>query len=143
MTDAQHAPFWLQVTEPGRSPRVVTLSGPVEVGRDCDGLVLDDPTTSRRHLLLDPATDGVVVTDQGSANGTFVDGERIVEPMVLQPGAVVRLGETELRIVQGRATTATAEAAEPAVSPQHRASSAARDLNRAAGKGGLRGFRKA
>ncbi|MCC5951551.1 MAG: FHA domain-containing protein [Acidimicrobiia bacterium] len=144
MSDSTAAPFWLQITEPGRSPRVVTLAGPVEVGRDCEDIVLDDPTTSRRHLVLDPAGDGVVVTDQGSANGTFVDGERITDPVVLGPGHVVRLGETELRIVQGRATTGTAgtaDASEPAVSHQ-RASSAARDLNRAAGKGGLRGFRK-
>ena len=143
MTDQVGAPFWLQVTEPGRSARVVTLSEPVEVGRDCEGIVLDDPTTSRRHLVLEPQADGVVARDLGSANGTFVEGDRIDEPVLLLPGVTVLLGETELRVVRGRETSSAPEGAGATVDPTHRPSSAARDLNRAANKGGFRGSKRA
>ena len=33
----------LEVTEPGRPPRLLALEpGPLEVGRECDGLVVED-----------------------------------------------------------------------------------------------------
>lgn len=128
------AVFWLQVSEPGHPSRVVPVDSRLEVGRDCDGLVLEDPTVSRRHLWLDPAGDGLLCVDMGSANGTFVDGAKIEQPVALRAGNVVKLGETELVVHEGHQTTHTAEAEQAPVDPHERASEGLRDLNRASSR---------
>ena len=94
------ASFWLQVREPGQSARVFTIEGRLEIGRDCDGLELDDPTVSRRHLWVEPTPQGLLLVDLGSANGTYVDGARVEAPCTLQAGQTIRLGESELVVHQ-------------------------------------------
>ena len=37
----------------------------------------------------------------GSANGTFIDGARMGDPIVLQPGSRLKLGETEIVVHEG------------------------------------------
>jgi pSer/pThr/pTyr-binding forkhead associated (FHA) protein len=96
--------FWVQVTARGVPAGVVPVHGPVVVGRDGEGLVLDDPTVSRRHVELTPAGETLVCRDLGSANGTFVDGVRIDEPRPLTAGARITVGQSELVVHQGRAT---------------------------------------
>jgi hypothetical protein len=56
-----------------------------------------DEFASARHVRIEPRTDGIWVLDLGSTNGTFVNGERLEEPRRLDPGDVVRVGETDLR----------------------------------------------
>jgi cytochrome b involved in lipid metabolism len=71
---------------------------PVVLGR-LDGpgvLALPDPEVSRRHAQIDRAGDEIVLTDLGSANGTYVNGERITRHP-LGAGDVLRLGRFELR----------------------------------------------
>jgi ATP-binding cassette subfamily B protein len=97
-TDTAGAVWVLEVREPDGSTRHVDVTGDLEVGRDCSGVLLDDPLVSRRHLRVEPATDGVLVTDLQSANGTTVDGTRLEAPSVVAPGRIVRLGDTELHI---------------------------------------------
>ncbi|MEZ5143577.1 MAG: FHA domain-containing protein [Acidimicrobiales bacterium] len=96
--------FWVQVLEPGHPSRVVTVTDEIDVGRDCDGLLLDDPTVSRRHCKLDPTAVGLVVEDLASANGTYVGGTPIDGPVVLGVGDEIRLGETRLVVHQAHAT---------------------------------------
>jgi pSer/pThr/pTyr-binding forkhead associated (FHA) protein len=78
----------------------VPLSAPVEVGRsaDADVALVDDQLVSTRHTRLMPSRAGVLVEDLGSRNGTFVNGLRVVEPVLAQPGDRVLIGETELEI---------------------------------------------
>jgi S-DNA-T family DNA segregation ATPase FtsK/SpoIIIE len=131
------ADYWLQVTEPGHPGRVVVVDGELEVGRDSEGLLLDDPTVSRRHLLLD-ARDGVLVCiDFGSANGTYVNGDRVTDPITLEPGDVVRIGECELVVHEGREVSnqLTGTDGEIVVETLERPSEAVRDLNRASSRG--------
>ena len=66
-------------------------------GPDCD-LVLPDPTVSRRHARVQPQAGALLVEDLGSRNGTRVDGARIETPAVAGPGALLCLGEVELRV---------------------------------------------
>jgi DNA-binding NtrC family response regulator len=73
------------------------------VGREPDPDVawpLDDLQLSKRHLRLTvAATDGAcAVTDLGSTNGTFVQGEKIRPhtPYGLKNGHVIRCGQTVL-----------------------------------------------
>lgn len=66
----------------------------VNIGRaDYNDLVIPDPSVSAAHAKLQ-RRDGIwVLSDLGSTNGTFVDGERITEETPLGPGATVRFGE--------------------------------------------------
>ena len=64
------------------------------VGRaDYNDLVIPDPSVSTMHAKLQ-SRDGVwMLSDLGSTNGTFVDGELVSGEMPLSPGATIRFGE--------------------------------------------------
>src|SRR6185312_17462405 len=62
----------------------------------CD-VRLSDPTVSRRHLRVESRGDALRVTDQGSTNGTRVNGVRVVEAFA-RTGDVIQFGTTELRV---------------------------------------------
>ncbi|HEX2292370.1 MAG TPA: FHA domain-containing protein [Gaiellaceae bacterium] len=77
-------------------------STPVTVGRSPEN-DLDlgaDEFASSHHARFDPRRDGVWVEDVGSTNGTFVNGMKLNGPRKLQPGDVIRVGETDLRYEQ-------------------------------------------
>lgn len=83
------------------APTGVALSVPgdrVVIGRDesCD-LTVDDLLVSRQHVRLVRESQGVVVEDLGSRNGTFVDGER-VSRAPLPPGALLTVGRHGFRL---------------------------------------------
>jgi ABC-type multidrug transport system fused ATPase/permease subunit/CRP-like cAMP-binding protein len=82
----------------GAEERVVEVDGRIEVGRECDGLHVDDLKASRRHLALEPHPDGLVVEDLGSANGTQVNGVVLTGPVLLRAGDVVTLGAVTIRV---------------------------------------------
>ena len=56
-----------------------------------------DGYASAQHARIEPRGADVWVEDDGSTNGTYVNGARIEAPHRLAPGDVVRVGETELR----------------------------------------------
>jgi class 3 adenylate cyclase len=87
------------VREPGRTPLHLVIEEPLELGRDCSGLVLRDPQVSRRHLEIRTQGGQVIVTDLGSTNGSTVDGRPLMEPTPLLPGVTVRLGDTVVQLV--------------------------------------------
>ncbi|MEU7114403.1 FHA domain-containing protein [Streptomyces sp. NPDC046182] len=75
--------------------------GPVGIGRSLDADVpLDDPDVSRVHCTVTVGDDGrVTVADLGSTNGTTLDGVAVGDrPVRLAPGALLRLGESALRL---------------------------------------------
>ena len=76
--------------DPGEA---VLLDGPLRVGRAPGdaGLELPDGAASRVHAELRPTPEGVELTDQGSKNGTFLNGRR-TERAALGDGAVLRIG---------------------------------------------------
>lgn len=63
-------------------------------------LVIDDPYASGRHATLTPMEGDWIISDSGSTNGTFVDDERLVEPIRLVPGITVRIGQTTFQLVK-------------------------------------------
>src|SRR4029450_10785469 len=88
---------------------VPPVGGPIEItgerallGRDPGAdLVVNDPSVSRRHALLERRPEGWVVLDQRSANGTFINNQR-VEQALLQSGHQLRLGAISVEgMVQG------------------------------------------
>ncbi|MBQ0987553.1 FHA domain-containing protein [Streptomyces sp. F63] len=75
--------------------------GQIRIGRSADADVpLDDPDVSRLHCAVTVAEDGrVTVADLGSTNGTAVDGAPVDgRPRPLPPGALLRVGESALRV---------------------------------------------
>ncbi|MEU8827375.1 FHA domain-containing protein [Streptomyces sp. NPDC048636] len=75
--------------------------GQVRVGRSADADVpLDDPDVSRLHCAVTVTEDGAVtVADLGSTNGTAADGAPVgPHPVPLAPGALLRIGESALRL---------------------------------------------
>jgi hypothetical protein len=79
---------------------------PIRVGRnEGNDIVLNDPTVSGQHALLVPAPGkGHVVHDLTSANGTWVNGQRVTAQQLLVHGDVVLLGATTLAYERRRAT---------------------------------------
>jgi ABC-type multidrug transport system ATPase subunit/pSer/pThr/pTyr-binding forkhead associated (FHA) protein len=70
----------------------------ITVGRLPDNdVVLDDLLVSRRHAQLDLTPSGYRITDLGTGNGTFVNGQRVTEA-ILQPGDVIGIGHALLQL---------------------------------------------
>jgi len=65
-----------------------------EVG--CD-VVLNDSSVSRRHAIVERRGEHWLILDQQSANGTFVDGQRVIQAY-LRPGQELRLGSIAFRV---------------------------------------------
>lgn len=96
-------------------PRLVVLTGAdtgtevlldrpvVTVGRSraCD-LVLGGRRVSGRHARLEVSGGQVVLADGGSTNGTWIDGERLSDPLVLADGDVISFADVAVRFDAGR-----------------------------------------
>ncbi len=61
-------------------------------------LRIPDPSVSRKHIELVNRGGYVTARDLGSTNGSFYEGSRF-DQLDLGPGAVFKLGETELQLV--------------------------------------------
>jgi serine/threonine protein kinase len=73
---------------------------------------LNDPHMSRVHCQVETEGDEVVVVDNDSAGGTFVNGKKITR-QVLKPGDIIRVGETQLRLQEGDPSEQTTLAPTP------------------------------
>lgn len=84
-------------------PLLVAKKGPLDglrwplenltmVGRDanCD-IVIDDRQVSRFHVRFTPTSEGIILEDLGSKNGTHCNGIRVVNPVVLQDGDLIQV----------------------------------------------------
>ncbi len=94
--------------------RLIVQSGPL-AGRECEleqGEILlghgensalsfaGDSRVSSRHAVVQAQADGFYLTDQQSANGSFINGARVQQAQ-LNPGDVIQLGENgpQLQVV--------------------------------------------
>lgn len=73
---------------------------------------------SRRHCLIQRTAEGFAVSDLGSRNGTFLNGEQVKSPTLLQMGDELRIGPLTFRIdpaekKPGKPTHPAEPAAEP------------------------------
>jgi hypothetical protein len=75
------------------------VPGPVTIGRqqDCD-ISVPSEEISRRHAMVKPTADGLMVEDLGSANGTFINGKR-VQTGLMRPGEELRLDTIRFLLV--------------------------------------------
>lgn len=91
---ADGVPFELWVQPPGKAVRRYALEGDAVIGRDatCD-VVLDSHFVSRRHARIEADRDDHVLVDEGSRNGTLLNGKRVAKSSRLQSGDEVRIAE--------------------------------------------------
>ena len=101
------------VRQPGRRPLKVVVDSSLEIGRDCDGLLIADNQASRRHIELVPTASGLMATDLGSTNGTLLDGQRIAEPVVLLAGSRLTVGNTIVELAVDAPPAAAVEGFDP------------------------------
>jgi len=87
---------FLVIEHDGNVIRTLPLSFvSLKIGRAPDNdLSLQHPAISRHHLELSQTVHGLVLTDVGSVNGTFVDGARILphHPTRIERGQELRVG---------------------------------------------------
>jgi CheY-like chemotaxis protein len=87
---------------------------PAIVGR-AQGTTLQiiEPSVSGRHCEVRLRGDEIVVRDLKSTNGTFINGQRILEA-VLKPGQILGVGQVDFRL---EASTTAPAAFQPLVNP--------------------------
>lgn len=76
-----------------------TIGRGLSLGRaDTNDVVLDEGVVSGRHArVIAPGT----VVDEGSTNGTFVNGQPVAGRVALRDGDIVQVGSTVLRYETG------------------------------------------
>ncbi len=99
---------FLELQDPTGSPQVAELPSDraaFVIGRSPEvDLVLDwDERVSRVHARLEREGEGWAIADDGpSRNGTFVNGERVVDPRRLQDRDLIHVGRTALTFRSSR-----------------------------------------
>ncbi|MCB9892275.1 MAG: FHA domain-containing protein [Planctomycetes bacterium] len=105
--------FWLRVR--AKTPRDFRVYDGAIIGRlpDC-AVYLPHKSVSRRHAVLRVVGNLVHVEDQGSSNGTFVNGQA-VEHGTLIVGDELRIGAVPLTLIADEEEAAPGDVARPAI----------------------------
>ena len=92
----------LSIRSPWHEPREFFLpTGKVSLGRKPDNdIVIADESASRLHaeIVQDSGTDSLTIRDMNSTNGTYVNRERLVQPLQLKIDDQVRIGQHTLTV---------------------------------------------
>ena len=81
---------------PNAGSRFLLNTDQVSAGRHQDSdIFLDDISVSRRHATFTRTPDGIVLTDRGSLNGTYVNRD-LVDSTLLRHGDEVQIGKFRL-----------------------------------------------
>jgi len=74
------------------------LTVQASIGRTASNrIALADPAVSGQHARIVRQSNGWWLSDQGSSNGTLVNGLRISHPVRLHTGDLIQIGSTVLR----------------------------------------------
>ena len=127
--------MFLSLLSGNQMGRVIKLEGNGLLGRDpAVEYPIDDPTVSRRHAELLQSGNGWRLRDLGSANGTEINGVRLIGDKALAEGDVISLGRVTLQFTAQLAGTmrgpgpAVERTQPPGVRPEAAASMLARIL---------------
>lgn len=69
-------------------------------GTDCD-LRVSDVDVSRHHCLVRVRGQEAILSDLGSSNGTYVNGQRVLSQITLRSGDEIRLGKCRFLVDLG------------------------------------------
>ncbi len=76
------------------------LKGEITLGRSNNNrIVLKDPYISKNHLKIAEDEGDFYLVDLGSANGTYLNGEKILDVVKLKNGDRIRVGQVEFLYV--------------------------------------------
>ncbi|NLV76801.1 MAG: FHA domain-containing protein [Tissierellia bacterium] len=76
------------------------LVGQITLGRGNDNqIILKDPYISKKHLKIVEDEGKFYLEDLNSSNGTYVNGERIMDVVELKNGDRIRVGQVEFLYV--------------------------------------------
>jgi pSer/pThr/pTyr-binding forkhead associated (FHA) protein len=94
------------------------LAGEMRVGRteDCE-VTIADPRVSRNHAMLRVEGTRVLLEDMGSANGTLVNGLRLVGSVELKNGDDIQFDKYKFRVVVAGLEPAVADGEATVVAP--------------------------
>jgi len=82
---------------PGAGAEAAVIGGSATIGREpeCDLQVLD-PEVSRRHAKVAVRDGAAFIDDLHSSNGTYINGERVLDRYQLAPGDRIQIGEATI-----------------------------------------------
>lgn len=89
-------PTLLVLQGPDKGRTYQTPDEPAVIGRSSDQIHLSDHTASRRHAEIRPDNGSWLLVDLNSSNGTYLNGQRVVNPTVLRHGDQIKVGSTLL-----------------------------------------------
>jgi len=79
----------------GRVGQSFPLRGEIHLGRDrSNTVVVSDQKVSRHHASLTLVDDIFILNDKGSANGTYLNGALITQPIRLKDKDHIKIGDT-------------------------------------------------
>ena len=65
----------------------------ITIGRGQDNdITINDASVSRHHATIIQSSSGIVINDNGSSNGTFINGNRINQESALRKNDILKLG---------------------------------------------------
>jgi pSer/pThr/pTyr-binding forkhead associated (FHA) protein len=84
---------------PSQPARYPLVGAETQIGREsyCAIQLLNDPTVSRQHAVVRNDGRQITVIDAGSTHGTYLNGQRVMAPMVVRRGMVLQVGQTLMR----------------------------------------------
>ncbi len=86
---------YLSLVVGGRMSHTFPLRSEINLGREKgNAVVVADQKVSRHHANLTPIDDTFIVSDLGSANGTYVNGVLIAQPTRLKNNDRIGIGDT-------------------------------------------------
>ena len=97
--------FQLVITRGRSASQAVKLAdGVTTVGRQtgCQ-LRIASSQVSRKHCQFFEMKGHLLVKDLGSSNGTYVNGKKVVEQQVLEPGDLLTIGQVQFRVEKAAA----------------------------------------
>lgn len=104
------AAAYLVLLVSGRPSHAFPLRGEVQVGREKNNaIVVADHKVSRHHAVMIPIDNTYILTDQGSANGTYLNGVQIAQPTRLKHNDRLTVGDTTFLFTIGQPDLATLE----------------------------------
>lgn len=85
---------------PFKIKEVYTLKDTVTIGRKKDNdIIINDSYISQNHLKITLDETDFFIGDTDSANGTYVNGNRIIDSVKLQNGDRIKFGQVEFLYV--------------------------------------------
>ena len=91
-------PYLVYDPETGDQKIYELTTGEITIGRDRDNIIAitNETSVSRHHAQIIIAQDTVIIIDQNSSNGTFVNGVKI-DSCQLQEGDSIHCGNAVLK----------------------------------------------